>query len=353
MLTDAARHRPLPHRLAPPLHRRGVRGAAARPRPKKSPRSCRLAVEYRVALVPQGGNTGLAGGATPDASGAQAVIEPAAPEPHPRHRSAQQHDHRRSRRRCSPTSRRAPKKPARLFPLSLAAEGSCTIGGNLPTNAGGTGVLRYGNTRELCLGPRSGDAARRNLGRPARRCARTTPATICAICIIGAEGTLGIITAAVHEAASGARRARHGARRRSRRRTPRSIFSSLAQRIAGAAADRLRTDVGFLPAPRRPAFRADALSVRRVARADRAARTVGQRKRGARARALRTADGNGARSKASSKMPWSRRTSRNRRRSGICANTFRSRRPRKGSTSSTTSRCRFRASAISSRKPTR
>ncbi|MGC5145355.1 FAD-binding oxidoreductase, partial [Escherichia coli] len=40
----------------------------------------------------------------------------------------------------------------RLFPLSLAAEGSCTIGGNLSTNAGGTGVLRYGNTRELCLG---------------------------------------------------------------------------------------------------------------------------------------------------------------------------------------------------------
>ncbi|MGG2299910.1 FAD-binding oxidoreductase, partial [Aeromonas veronii] len=40
----------------------------------------------------------------------------------------------------------------RLFPLSLAAEGSCTIGGNLATNAGGTAVLRYGNVRELCLG---------------------------------------------------------------------------------------------------------------------------------------------------------------------------------------------------------
>ena len=55
-----------------------------------------------------------------------------------------------------------------LFPLSLAAEGSCTIGGNLATNAGGTGVLRYGNTRELCLGLEVVTAAGRALERLAR-----------------------------------------------------------------------------------------------------------------------------------------------------------------------------------------
>ncbi len=66
-----------------------------------------------------------------------------------------------------------------LFPLSLAAEGSCTIGGNLATNAGGTQVLRYGNARELCLGWRwSPHRARCGAGSAA--CARTTPATTCA-----------------------------------------------------------------------------------------------------------------------------------------------------------------------------
>ncbi len=69
-----------------------------------------------------------------------------------------------------------------LFPLSLAAEGSCTIGGNLATNAGGTQVLRYGNARELCLGLEVVTAARRDLGRPDAACARTTPATTCATC---------------------------------------------------------------------------------------------------------------------------------------------------------------------------
>ena len=65
----------------------------------------------------------------------------------------------------------------RLFPLSLGAEGSCQIGGNISTNAGGVQVLRYGNTRNLVLGPGGGAARRQHLERPARRCARTTPAT--------------------------------------------------------------------------------------------------------------------------------------------------------------------------------
>ncbi|HCN91273.1 MAG TPA: hydroxyacid dehydrogenase, partial [Oxalobacteraceae bacterium] len=81
----------------------------------------------------------------------------------------------------------------RLFPLSLAAEGSCTLGGNLATNAGGTAVLRYGNTRELCLGlevvtPQGeiwsglGGLRKDNTGYDLRDL------------FIGAEGTLGIIT---------------------------------------------------------------------------------------------------------------------------------------------------------------
>ena len=83
----------------------------------------------------------------------------------------------------------------RLFPLSLAAEGSCTIGGNLGTNAGGVNVLRYGNTRDLCLGLEvvmpSGDVwhgltrlRKDNTGYDLRNL------------MIGAEGTLGVITAA-------------------------------------------------------------------------------------------------------------------------------------------------------------
>jgi FAD/FMN-containing dehydrogenase len=94
----------------------------------------------------------------------------------------------------------AARAAQRLFPLSLASEGSCTLGGNLSTNAGGTGVLRYGNTRELCLaleavtahgeiiGSRNGvlhGLRKDNTGYDLRDL------------FIGAEGTLGIITAAV------------------------------------------------------------------------------------------------------------------------------------------------------------
>ncbi len=155
----------------------------------------KLANAHRVALVPQGGNTGLAGGATPDATGSQAVISLARLN---RIRALDPHNdtitveagvvlaHVQSHAR----------EAGRLFPLSLAAEGSCTIGGNLSTNAGGTAVLRYGNTRELCLGLEvvtpQGEVweglhglRKDNTGYDLRDL------------YIGAEGTLGIITAAV------------------------------------------------------------------------------------------------------------------------------------------------------------
>ena len=83
-----------------------------------------------------------------------------------------------------------------LFPLSLGAEGSCTIGGNLSTNAGGTAVLRYGNMRELCLGLEVVLADGRVLNDLNRLRKNNTGYDLRNL-FIGAEGTLGIITAAV------------------------------------------------------------------------------------------------------------------------------------------------------------
>ena len=103
-----------------------------------------------TAIVPQGGNTGLAVGSIPDDSGTQVVL------------SLQRLNAIRTFDAANltmtveagcilQTLQEAAEKEGYLFPLSLAAEGSCTIGGNLATNAGGTQVVRYGNTRELCL----------------------------------------------------------------------------------------------------------------------------------------------------------------------------------------------------------
>jgi FAD/FMN-containing dehydrogenase len=83
-----------------------------------------------------------------------------------------------------------------LFPLSLAAEGSCTIGGNLSTNAGGTAVLRYGNTRELCLGLEVVTAQGR-VWDGLRGLRKDNTGYALRELFIGAEGTLGVITAAV------------------------------------------------------------------------------------------------------------------------------------------------------------
>ncbi|MES2958254.1 MAG: FAD-binding oxidoreductase, partial [Pseudomonadota bacterium] len=102
-------------------------------------------------IVAQGGNTGLVGAGVPDPSGAQLLL------------SLARLNRIRSIDRANLTLtaeagcvlqavQQAAADAGLLFPLSLAAEGSCTIGGNLATNAGGTQVLRYGNARALCLG---------------------------------------------------------------------------------------------------------------------------------------------------------------------------------------------------------
>ena len=155
----------------------------------------RLAVEHRIALVPQGGNTGLAGGATPDTSGAQAVVSLARLN---RVRGLDPHNNTITVEAgviLAEVQARA-QEAGRLFPLSLAAEGSCTIGGNLATNAGGTGVLRYGNARELCLGLEV-VTPQGEIWDGLRGLRKDNTGYDLRDLFIGAEGTLGIITAAV------------------------------------------------------------------------------------------------------------------------------------------------------------
>lgn len=147
-----------------------------------------------VAVVPQGGNTGLVGGSTPDASGREVVLSL---------------DRMTAVRRVDAldksitleagctvlAAQQAAAQAGRLFALSLASEGSATIGGVVSTNAGGEQVLRYGNTRDLTLGlevvmadggvlPLLGTLRKDNTGYDLKQL------------FIGGEGTLGVVTAA-------------------------------------------------------------------------------------------------------------------------------------------------------------
>jgi FAD/FMN-containing dehydrogenase len=153
---------------------------------------CKLATEHRIALVPQGGNTGLVGGQT--AHHGEVVI------------SLRRLDKIREVDAASNTMtceagvvlQIAQQKAAeadRLFPLSLGAEGSCTIGGNLSTNAGGTGALAYGVAREMALGLEVVLADGRVLNTLSKLKKDNTGYDLRNL-FIGAEGTLGIITAA-------------------------------------------------------------------------------------------------------------------------------------------------------------
>ena len=155
----------------------------------------RLCAEHRVAVVPQGGNTGLVGASVPDASGTQLLL------------SLRRLERVRALDAANLTmtveagcvlqaAQQAAEAEGLWLPLSLASEGSCTVGGNLATNAGGTQVLRHGNARELCLGLEvvtpTGEIwdglsglRKDNTGYDLRHL------------YIGSEGTLGVITAAV------------------------------------------------------------------------------------------------------------------------------------------------------------
>ncbi len=155
----------------------------------------KLADETRTPIVPQGGNTGLVGGQVPSDKGTEIVV------------SLSRLNRVRSVDPESNTliaeagviladAHRAADAADRLFPLSLASEGSCEIGGNLSTNAGGTGVLAYGNTRDLVLGVEvvlASGAVWDGL----RTLRKDNTGYDLKDLFIGAEGTLGVITAAV------------------------------------------------------------------------------------------------------------------------------------------------------------
>ncbi|MCR0983253.1 FAD-binding oxidoreductase [Roseomonas populi] len=154
----------------------------------------RLCAERGVTIVPQGGNTGMCGAATPDASG-QAVVVRLDRLNRVRAISALANSITVEAGCILQTIQEEAEKVDRLFPLSLGAEGSCQIGGNIATNAGGTAVLRYGNTRELVLGlevvlPDGTVLDRLHALR------KNSSGYDLKQLFIGAEGTLGIVTAA-------------------------------------------------------------------------------------------------------------------------------------------------------------
>ncbi len=150
--------------------------------------------ENRIAVVPHAGNTSYCGGATPDESGQQMVLSL---------------KHLNKIRSVDPLNysliaeagciladvQRAANDAERLFPLSLGSEGTCQIGGNLSTNAGGTAVLRYGMMRDLVLGLEIVLADGRILSTLEALRKDNTGYDIKSL-FLGAEGTLGVITAA-------------------------------------------------------------------------------------------------------------------------------------------------------------
>jgi len=154
----------------------------------------KICKRHGVPMVPQGGNTGLCGGATPDSSGYAVVICLR------RLNQIQALDLENSTITVGAGAvlkhvQEAAIIQNRLFPLSLAAEGSCTIGGNLATNAGGVQVLRYGNMRDLTLGLEV-VTANGEIWNGLRGLRKDNTGYSLKDLFIGSEGTLGIITAA-------------------------------------------------------------------------------------------------------------------------------------------------------------
>jgi FAD/FMN-containing dehydrogenase len=150
--------------------------------------------EFRIGVVPHGGNTSYCGGATPDESGKQVVLSLKRLN-RIRHVDPLNYSLVAEAGCILADVQRAADQAERLFPLSLGSEGSCQIGGNLSTNAGGTSVLRYGMMRELVLGLEVVLADGRVLSTLAALRKDNTGYDIKSL-FLGAEGTLGVITAA-------------------------------------------------------------------------------------------------------------------------------------------------------------
>ena len=155
----------------------------------------KLCAQAGIGIVPQGGNTGQCAGAIPSPDGQQVVLSLSRMN---RIRALdEQNNTITAEAGCVLAAiQEAASTVDRLFPLSLGAEGSCQIGGNLATNAGGTAVLRYGNAREMVLGLEVvlPDGQVWNGLRSLRK--DNTGYDLKQL-FLGAEGTLGIITAAV------------------------------------------------------------------------------------------------------------------------------------------------------------
>ncbi|MDP3621078.1 MAG: FAD-binding oxidoreductase [Polynucleobacter sp.] len=154
----------------------------------------KICMANRISIVPQGGNTGLCGGATPDNSGNSVVICLS------RLNQIREVDTQNATMTVDAgvilqQAQHAALEEGKLFPLSLAAEGSCTIGGNLATNAGGVQVLRYGNMRDLTLGLEV-VTANGDIWNGLRGLRKDNTGYSLKDLFIGSEGTLGIITAA-------------------------------------------------------------------------------------------------------------------------------------------------------------
>jgi FAD/FMN-containing dehydrogenase len=154
----------------------------------------RLCSHEGIAIVPQGGNTGLCGGAVPDESGQQLILSLARLN---RIRSIDAEDFSMvAEAGCVlATLQQEARAVDRYFPLSLSAEGSCQIGGNLATNAGGINVIRYGTARQQVLGLEV-VLADGSIIDGLRSLHKDTAGYDLKQLFIGSEGTLGIITAA-------------------------------------------------------------------------------------------------------------------------------------------------------------
>ncbi|MBI0140178.1 MULTISPECIES: FAD-binding oxidoreductase [Bartonella] len=155
----------------------------------------KLASESGTPIVPQGGNTGLVGAQQPDESANEIIVSM---ERLNRIRSIDVEGNLALVEAgvVLQTLQEKADEKGRFFPLSLGSEGTCQIGGNLSSNAGGTGVLAYGNTRELCLGLEVVLPDGRILD-DLRYVKKDNSGYDLKDLFIGAEGTLGIITAAV------------------------------------------------------------------------------------------------------------------------------------------------------------
>ena len=173
----------------------GAALAVLRPGSTEELAACvRVCVAQRVPMVPQGGNTSMVAGATPDASGRQIVISTLRLT---RIRAIDTTDMTMVAEAgvVLKTAQDAARDAGALFPLSLSAEGSCTIGGVLSTNAGGNNTVRYGNAREMMLGLECvlPDGA---IWHGLRRLRKDNTGYALRHLMVGAEGTLGFITAA-------------------------------------------------------------------------------------------------------------------------------------------------------------